>query len=134
MKIHGKALRGRRWTLPALWLAAGTALAPPGAVAQLATVGGGALVTERGTDAVGELHAETPPFADGRAGAFTGIGAGLLWLEVKDYEPDPMVVSSTVIPLPIPRTSFVVIASTTPFDDFDWSLVLKVGVTAVFVR
>jgi hypothetical protein len=133
----------------------------PGAGAQLVTVGGGALVTERSTDAVAELHGETPPLAGGRAygtlswtsesaaptvitawerpvwtvgNAFTGLGVGLLWLEVKDYEPDPMLVSSTVVPLPLPRTSFVFIASTTPLDDWDWSLVFKVGITLVFVR
>jgi hypothetical protein len=133
----------------------------PNAGAQLVTVGGGALVTERATEAVAELHAETPPLVGGRAyatlswsdqsaaptvitawehpmvrfgRAFTGLGAGLLWLEAKDNRPDTMLVSSTVIPLPVPRTSFVFIASTSPFEDFDWSLVFKVGVTAVFVR
>ena len=88
------------------------------------------LETSRSTDAVGELHAETPPFA-GMRGYVTaswiresakpavitaaerpvlqagrvavGLGAGLLWLEVNDYRPYPMLVSSTVVPLPIPR-------------------------------
>lgn len=45
-----------------------------------------------------------------------------------------MLVSSTVLPLPIPRTSVVLIGSTLPFQDFDWSLVLKVGITVLFVR
>lgn len=135
--------------------------AASGAQAQILTVGGGALVTERGTEPVFELHGETAPLGEWRGYAtlswtdesaaptvitaaerpvlhfgdgFTGVGAGLLLLEVNDYAPDPMLVSSTVVPLPIPRTSFVFIASTLPFEDFDWSLVLKVGITAVFVR
>lgn len=134
---------------------------PAAAVAQLVTVGGGALITERATNPVAELHAETPPFPDARAyvtlswtddsaaptiitaaerpvlrfgGGFTGLGAGLLWLEPADHRPYPILVSSTVVPLPLPRTSFVLIASTQPFQDFDWSLVLKLGVTVVFVR
>lgn len=128
---------------------------------QLATVGGGVLVTERSTDVVAELHGETPPIAEARGyvtlswtdaslaptvisaverpvlhvgRAFVGMGAGLLWLDANDYRPYPMIVSSTVIPLPVPRTSFVMIASALPFEDFDWSIVFKVGVTVVFVR
>jgi hypothetical protein len=144
------------------WLCAvAMMICPMNAPAQLLTVGGGALVTERSTDLVGELHGATPPLAGARAyvtlswteinagptvitaverpilrvgRAFIGAGAGLLWLEGNDYRPYPMLVSSTVVPLPVPRTSFVLIASTLPFEDFDWSLVLKVGVTVVFVR
>ncbi len=131
------------------------------ASAQLVTIGGGALVSKRPTDLVAELHGETPPFAQTRAyltlswtdqsinptiisaverpvlhfgKAFTGIGAGLLWLEATDYQPYPILVSSTVIPVPIPQTSFVLIGSTLPFEDFDWSLLIKVGVTLVFIR
>ncbi len=135
---------------------------PVAVSAQLATVGVGALVTKRSTEPVAELHGETPPVLDARAyvtlswtdysgfsptiisaierpvvqvgRAFAGLGAGLLWLEVNDYRPYTMLVSSTVIPLPVPRTSFVFIASTLPFEDFDWSLVFKVGVTLVFIR
>ena len=66
--------------------------------------------------------------------AFAGIGAGLLWLETNDYRPYPILVGSAVVPLPVPRTSFVVIGSAQPFQEFDWSLVLKVGVTIWFVR
>jgi hypothetical protein len=66
--------------------------------------------------------------------AFTGLGAGLLWLETNDYKPYAMLVSSTVIPLPVCRTSVVLIGSVLPFEDFDWSIVLKVGVTLVFIR
>lgn len=135
-----------------VWLMASAS----GAAAQVATIGGGALVSARGTDPVFELHAQTPPAADWRGyvtlswmrasaaptvitaaerpvlrpgPAFTGLGAGLLWLEVANYVPEPMLVSSTVVPLPIPRTALVLIASTLPFARFDSSLVLKVGVT-----
>jgi hypothetical protein len=63
-----------------------------------------------------------------------GIGAGLLWLEVNEYRPYPILLSSTVVPLPIPRTAVVGIVSTQPFQHFEWSVVLKVGVTVWFVR
>lgn len=140
---------------------AGFLFVASGAAGQIVTVGGGALFSERPVEPVFELHAETPPIAGWRGyatlswtdqssaptvitaaehpvvrwgSAFTGLGAGLLWLEMNDYRPDPMLVSSTVLPLPIPRTSLVVIGSTLPFEDFDWSLVLKVGITVLFVR
>ena len=149
------------WSCRALALAA-AALAPISpAGAQIVTVGGGILLSERPAEPVAELHAETPPIAGARAyatlswtdesgaptvitaverpvirvgSAFTGLGAGVLWLEPADHTPYPMLVSSTVVPLGLPRTSFVAIASTLPFEDFDWSLVLKVGVTVAFVR
>ena len=138
------------------WLAS-----TPGAWAQLLTVGGGVLMSQRPTDLVAELHGESPPFAGARAymtlswtdesanptvisalehpilhvgRAFVGLGPGLLWVESNGYQPYPMLVSSTVIPLPLARTSFVLIGSTLPFEDFDWSLVLKVGVTLMFIR
>ena len=129
--------------------------------AQLATIGAGVLTSERAPEPVYELHAETPPaFATrayltlswtdesakptvitaaersilARKFALVGAGAGLLWLEGNDYHPYPIAVSSTVIPLPLPRTAFVAIASTQPFQDFAWSVVLKIGVTVWFVR
>ena len=146
-----------------LWLAGASTLAlAPAVPAQLATVGAGVLISERPQQPVFELHGETPPVpADSRAyvtlswtdeswaptiisaaelpvlryeGAFTGVGGGLLWLEANEYRPYPMLLSTTVVPLPLPRTSFVMIASTLPFEDFDWSLVLKIGVTVLFVR
>lgn len=131
------------------------------AAAQFATVGAGLLMSKRPSEPVAELHAETPPLLSARAYAtfswtdesakptiisaaerrlldtkrtITGLGAGLLWLDVNDYRPYPIVVSSTVVPLPIPRTAVVAIASTQPFQDFEWSLVMKVGVTFWFVR
>lgn len=157
------ASRPRRRTLVVgvTVLAAGSLASPDVARAQLATVGAGALLSERPAEPVAELHAETPPITGARAyatlswtdeswsptvitaaerpvlragSAFTGLGAGLLWLEANDYVPYPMLVSSTVVPLPLPRTSFVAIVSTLPFEDFDWSLVLKLGVTVWFQR
>lgn len=134
---------------------------PSAAQAQFATVGGGVLIGEKFREPVAELHAETPPFFRSRAyvtfswtdesakptyitaaeralvatsRVIVGLGGGLLWLENNDYRPYPIIVSSTVLPLRIPRTAVVAIASTQPFQDFDWSLVLKVGVTVWFVR
>lgn len=143
-------------------LVAFSGVAGPGiAEAQLATVGAGTLLSERPAEPVFELHAETPPLARARGyvtvswtdeswnptlitaaerpvihvgQAFLGLGAGLLWLDANDYSPYPMLVSTTIVPIGIPRTSFVAIASTLPFEDFDWSLVLKVGVTVWFVK
>jgi len=118
-------------------------------------------MTPRGADPVAELHAETPPFADARGyvtaswthervkptfisaierpvlwvgQAVVGAGAGVLWVEANGYRAYPLLVSSTVVPLQVPRTSFVLIASTLTSENFDWSLVLKIGVTALFVR
>ena len=131
------------------------------AEAQLATIGGGVLLSNRAPEPVAELHAETPPLLAARAYATVswtdesakptfitaaeralvrtrvasvGLGAGLLWLEVNDYRPYPIAVSSAVVPLPVPRTAVVAIASTQPFQDFEWSLVIKVGFTVWFVR
>ncbi len=150
-----------RWARTLLLMGASALPLAPAASAQLATVGAGVLISQRPAQPVFELHGETPPFAETRAyltlswtddswaptiitaverpvlrfdGAFTGVGAGLLWLEPNDYRPYPMLVSTTVVPLPVPRTSFVLIASTLPFEQFDWSLVLKIGVTLLFVR
>jgi hypothetical protein len=128
---------------------------------QFATASAGMLVSKRVPDVIGELHAETPPVHATRGwitlswtdesakptvitavehalvhvkDAGTGLGVGVLWLEPDNYTPYPIIVSSTVVPLPIPRTSFVAIASTQPFQKFDWSLALEVGVTLWFVR
>ncbi len=132
-----------------------------GAEAQFATVSAGMLVSNRVPAVIAELHAETPPVRATRGwitlswtdesvkptvitavehallhvkAAGTGLGAGLLWLEPDNYKPYPIIVSSTVVPLPIPRTSFVAIASTQPFQKFGWSLALEVGVTLWFLR
>jgi len=134
---------------------------PATAEAQFATVGVGTLISDRPSELVAEFHAESPPFVESRAyvtlswtddsdaptvitaverkmittdRVLTNMGVGLLWLEFNDYQPFPMLLSSTVVRTPIPRTSFIAIASTQPFQDFEWSLVLKVGVTVWFVR
>lgn len=146
----------RRTTIPMLLLAA----LPATAAAQFATVGAGVLLGDALREPVAELHAQTPPAFSSRAyvtlswtdesasptvitaaersllrgRALVGLGAGLLWLEHNDYRPYPIVVSSTVIPLPIPRTAMVAIGSTQPFQDFAWSVVVKIGVTVWFVR
>ena len=132
-----------------------------GAEAQFATVSAGALVSNQVPVGIAELHAETPPVRATRGWitlswtdesakptvitavehallrfktAGTGLGAGVLWLEPDNYKPYPIIVSTTVVPLPIPRTTFVAIASTQPFQGFEWSLALEVGVTLWFVR
>ncbi len=129
--------------------------------AQFVTIGGGALLSKRSPEPVVELHGETPPLVRTRAyvtlswtdesakptviSAFerqviaegrvlAGVGTGLLWLDFNDYRPYPILVSSTALQLPIPRTSLVAIASTQPFQEFEWSLVLKIGVTVWFER
>ena len=134
---------------------------PVASKAQLATVGAGVLLSNRSPEPVAELHAETPPLYASRGYVtlswtdksakptvitaaerallqtkvvMVGLGAGLLWLEGNDYRPYPIIVSSTVVPLPIPRTAVVAIGSTQPFQEFEWSVVLKVGVTLWFVR
>lgn len=129
--------------------------------AQLVTVGAGVLVSDRPTEPVAELHAAAPAVASARPYltlswtdesarptaitaaerpmlqtpvSSTGLGAGLLWLDANDYRPYPMLVSSTVVPLPLPRTSMVAVGSTLPFEDFEWSLVLKIGVAVLVPR
>lgn len=129
--------------------------------AQFVTVGAGVLLSSRSPEPVAELHAETPPLLATRAYAtlswtdestrptvitagehsvgnigrvFFGLGAGLLWLDFNQYRPFPILVSSTVVRLPIPQTSVVAITSAQPFQDFKWSMVLKLGVTVWFVR
>ena len=129
---------------------------------QFATLGGGALLSERPIEGVAEINVQSPQFFKSRAyatfswtndswkptyiaaierkilgkkGVFaTGLGAGLLMIEPKDYKPDFMVVSSTMVPLPIPNTAFVVIGSVLPFEEFEWSLVVKVGWAFWFVK
>jgi len=145
----------------ALSIALLIAALPVAASAQFATIGAGVLLSDRPSEAVYELHAETRPWHASRAYAtlswtdesasptvitaaerallqrtsvIVGLGAGLLWLEGNDYRPYPIIVSSSVVPLPIPRTAVVVIGSTQPFQEFQWSVVLKIGVTFWFVR
>ena len=130
--------------------------------AQFATIGGGMLVSERPLEGVAEINVQSPPFFESRAYATfswtndswkptyiaaverkifgkdnvfaTGLGAGILMIEPKDYKPDFMVVSSTFVPIPIPNTAFVVIGSVLPFQEFEWSVVVKVGWAFWFVK
>jgi hypothetical protein len=131
------------------------------AAGQLVTVGVGALLSTRPTEPVFELHVASPPLFRARAystfswtddsrgsrptlisavertivadrPATVGLGAGLLWLDANEYRPYPIIVGSAVLPIPIPRTSVVAIASTQPFQEWEWALVLKVGVLAWF--
>lgn len=123
--------------------------------AQRLSVDAGILVGNFPSSAVYELHGDSPPFWKSRA-SFTiswttdvakpaviteverslvdvkaigiGLGGGLLWLDDGHYRPYPIVISTTFVPLPIPRTGVVAIASTQPFQQFDWSLVVSLSV------
>ena len=140
----------------------GATLTPVATVAgQMATLGAGLLLSDGPTQPVLELHAATAPVLQTRAYATfswtdesvspviiaaaerrvlslgrggVGLGAGALLLTEPDLEAIPIAVGSTVIPLRIPRTSIVAIGSTAPFDDFQWSLVLKASVLLWFER
>jgi hypothetical protein len=120
--------------------------------AQRVSLGVGVLLSNRPSEPSFDLHIDSPPFyktraeltlawndksnnptviteaersiIDTKAFAFD-LGGGLLWLEANDYRPFPAIISTTVVPLPVPRTAIVAIASTQPFQDFEWSLVLK---------
>lgn len=122
------------------------------AAAQRVSVGVGVLLSNRPSEPSFDLHLDSPPLyktraeltlawndqsnnptviteaersiIDTKAFAFD-LGGGLLWLEANDYRPFPAIISSTVVPLPIPRLAIVAIGSTQPFQDFEWSLVLK---------
>ncbi|NIN49326.1 MAG: hypothetical protein GTN62_04330 [Gemmatimonadales bacterium] len=129
--------------------------------AQVATAGVGVLLTKRSTDPVAEVYVASPPLWDVRAYAtfswtdddieptiisavdrvslrspisFTTAGVGFLWLAPQNHRPYPIVVSTTVITVPLPRTSIVLIGSTQPFQSWDWSVVAKVAVTVLFMR
>lgn len=130
--------------------------------AQVGTLGAGALITESDVKAVGEVYLGAPPILEFRPygigswtddswaptlitavervvfptnHSFTTLGAGLLWLEFKDYEPDFILTSTTVVPLPFaPSLSFVIVGSTQPFQDFEWTIVTKFAVTLFFMK
>ena len=129
--------------------------------AQMATLGAGMLLSDGPAQPVFEFHVATAPVRQTRAYATfswsdeslspviigaaerrivsfgtggIGLGAGALMLTEPSFEAIPIAVSSTVVPLRIPRTSLVAIASTAPFDDFEWSLVLKASVLLWFAR
>jgi hypothetical protein len=126
------------------------------AAAQRVAVGVGVLLSNRPSEPSFDLHIDSPPFyktraeltlawndksnnptviteaersiIDTKAFAFD-LGGGLLWLEANDYRPLPAIISTTVVPLPIPRAAIVAIGSTQPFQDFEWSLVLKASIS-----
>ena len=131
------------------------------AEAQRLSVGAGVLLSKRPSEPTYNIHFDSPPLYKTRAeltlswndksGKPTIIteaersiidsrslavdaGAGLLWLEFNDYRPYPILISTAVVPLPVPRVAIVAVASTQPFQDFDWSLVLKVGITLLSKR
>jgi hypothetical protein len=138
------------------------AAVPATAHAQLATLGTGALITKSNVNPLAEVYLGAPPVQGFRAygigswtddswaptlvtvvervvlptpHSFTTVGAGLLWLEFNDYRPYPILTSTTVVPLPFNApVSLVVVGSTQPFQDFEWSIVTKVAVTLFFVR
>jgi hypothetical protein len=150
----------RSWLAFAAFI--GAALAPVATTeAQMATLGAGVLLSDGPTQPVFEFHAATAPVRQTRAYATfswtdesaspviiaaaerriltfgsggVGLGAGALLLTEPEFDAVPIAVSSTVIPLRIPRTSIVAIGSTAPFDDFQWSLVLKASVLLWFAR
>lgn len=133
---------------------------PAGSAAQVGTLGAGALITESNTDPVAELYLGAPlvkgfrpygiaSFTKGSwsptfitavereivktSFSFTTLGAGLAWLEFKDYRGYPILTSTTVFPLPFSeKLSFVVVASTQPFQDYQWTVVAKVAITLFF--
>ncbi len=128
--------------------------------AQVGTFGAGALITEANVKPVAEVYLGAPLMRGFRAygisswtndtwsptfitaverevlstdHSFTTLGAGLLWPEFQDYDPDPILTSTTVVPLPFaPALSLVVVGSTQPFTDFDWTIVAKLAVTLFF--
>jgi len=123
------------------------------AAAQRLSVGAGVLLSDRPSEPTYNIHFDSPPFYKTRAELMTlswndqsgkptiiteaerslidsrhlalDAGAGLLWLEFNDYHPYPILISTAVVPLPVPRTAIVAVGSTQPWQDWEWSLVLK---------
>jgi hypothetical protein len=126
------------------------------AAAQRVALGVGVLLSNRPSEPSFDLHIDSPPLyrtraeltlawndksnnptvitelersiIDTKAFAFD-LGGGLLWLEANDYRPFPAIISTSVVPLPIPRAAIVAVASTQPFQKFEWSLVLKASIS-----
>ena len=129
--------------------------------AQRVALGAGVLLSNRPSEPSFDLHIDSPPFyrtraeltlawndkstkptviteversiIDTKAFAFD-LGGGLLWLEANEYRPFPAIISTSVVPLPIPRAAIVAVASTQPFQEFEWSLVLKGSISLFFGR
>jgi hypothetical protein len=139
----------------ALSLAVVSAAITLAAEAQRLSVGAGALLSDRPAEPTYNIHFDSPPFHQTRAeltlswndksGKPTIVteaersiiasrlvavdaGAGLLWLDFNDYRPYPILISTAVVPLPVPRLAIVAVGSTQPFQDWAWSLVLKASV------
>ncbi len=126
------------------------------AAAQRLSVGAGVLLSDRPSEPTYNIHFDSPPFSKTRAmltlswndqsskptiiteaersivdtrSFALDAGAGLLWISFNEYRPYPILISTAVVPLPMPRAAIVAVGSTQPFQDFAWSLVLKVGIT-----
>lgn len=124
--------------------------------AQRVSLGAGVLLSGRPSEPSFDVHIDSPPFSKIRAALTVAwndksskptviteaerpfvdskwfafdAGAGLIWLEANEYRPFPAIITTTVVPLPIPRAAIVAIGSTQPFQNFEWSLVLKVGLS-----
>ncbi|HYT63770.1 MAG TPA: hypothetical protein VEL50_07705 [Gemmatimonadales bacterium] len=133
----------------------GTAL-PAAGVAQRGFLGAGILLGDFPSEPAFDLHLDSPPLYRTRAeltlswndksakptviteaersiidtkALAVDVGAGLLWLEANEYRPYPAIISTIVVPVPVPRLAFVVIPDVQPFQDFEWALVLKVSLT-----
>lgn len=136
------------------------ALVSPVAPAQIVNLGAGALVTESGEAPVVELFAATAPLRGLRAystlalnledtgldliAAVDGevaelgavrvhLGLGANFLEVRDYDPEPIVVATLVVPIRS-RWNIAMIASAEPGNDWGWSLVVKLNRNLFFGR
>ncbi len=142
-----------------LTLAAVLLTVPAEAEAQFVTLGGGALFTKDNVDPVVEVLVTAPPLVYAfrpylttswvpdeieptfitaaerpmwrTSHHFTSLGAGVLWLQPANYTPYPILVSTTAIFPPIPRTMLVGIGSVQPFQGWSWSIVAKVAVMLV---
>ena len=131
-------------------LALDAAAAP--AEAQRLALGAGILLSDHPSEPAFDIHFDSPPFYKTRAELTVSwndqsskptiiteaersfidskhfaldAGAGLLWFEYNDYRPFPALISTAVVPLPVPRTAIVAVGSTQPWQDWEWSLVLK---------
>lgn len=140
----------------ALVLAIIGAACPTAGAAQRVFLGAGIVLGDFSSEPDFDLHIDSPPwhatraeltlawsdqsakptviteversFIDTKALA-VDVGAGLLWFDAHEYRPFPAIISTIVVPLPIPRTALVAIPDVQPFQDFEWALVLKVSLT-----
>jgi hypothetical protein len=129
---------------------------PAAAGAQRVFLGAGMVLSDFASEPDFDLHVDSPPWhairaeltlawsdksakpaviteaersiIDSKAIAID-VGAGLLWFAGNEYRPYPAIISTVVVPLPIRRTALVAIPAVQPFQDFEWSVVLKVSFT-----